>query len=148
MPVWPSLDPVQQNDLLTAMTTELIGALPPGWAEVVIDYRHLGRNPDVAVGVRGPDGRDRVWDPPTEVWRMFQRLRGGMYRQDEGTWFSARYTLQAPSRFTIQYNWRNEPDFQPYPDLSHFAIEQERFPRAEAHMPPWFRERLAAATRS
>lgn len=146
MPVWPLLDTNQQNDELNTMTAELIGALPPGWVELVIDYRQIGRSPDVAVGVTGPDGRDRVWDPPAEVWRALQRLRGGMYRQDEGTWFSARYELQAPSRFTIQYNWKNEPDFQPYPDSSHFAIEQEWFPRTEAYMPPWYRERLTAAT--
>jgi hypothetical protein len=145
MAVWPPLDTMQQNDLLNEQTAELVGALPPGWAELVIDFRAIGANLDVAVGLRDQDGPHRTWDPPAEVWRRFQRLRGGMYRENEGTWFSARYVVQAPGRYTVQYNWTNEPDFQPYPDPSHFAIEQERFPRDEAYMPSWYRERLAAA---
>lgn len=142
---WPTLDTVQQNELLTEQTAEIVAALPPGWTELVIDFRALGRNLDVAVGLSDGQGPTRVWDPPANVWKRFQRLRGGMYRENEGTWFSARYTVTPPSHFAIQYNWTNEPDFQPYPDLSHFAVEQERFPRDEAYLPPWFRERLDAA---
>ncbi|MEV6897296.1 hypothetical protein [Amycolatopsis sp. NPDC051372] len=142
---WPELDPIQQNELLGEITTAVVEALPPGWQQVMIDYRMVGRNVDVAVGVKDPSGTFRPWDPPVDVWKMFQRLRGGMYTEGEGTWFSARFGIEPPSRFTIQYNWRNEPDFDPYPAAEQFAIEQERFPRAEEFMPDWFRERLAAA---
>lgn len=145
MPVWPLLDPIQQKDELDGITTDLLGALPPGWRELVIDFRGVGRNLDVAVGVTGPDGKERVWDPPAEVWRAFQRLRGGMYAENEGTWFSARYILEPPGRFTIQYNWQNQPNFDPQPAPEEFAIEQERFPRDEAYMPPWYRAGLEAA---
>lgn len=145
MPVWPLLDPVQQKDELDGMTTLLVGALPPGWRELVIDFRAIGQNLDVAVGVTGPDGKERVWDPPAEVWRAFQRLRGGMYADNEGTWFSARYILEPPSRFNIQYNFKNQPDFQPAPPAAAFALEQEWFPRGEAYMPPWYLAGLEAA---
>lgn len=142
---WPRLDPVQQNELLGTITTAVVEALPPGWCRVMIDYRMVGRTVDVAVGVEDTGGTYRRWDPPVDVWKMFQRLRGGMYRDGEGTWFSARFGIEPPARFTIQYNWRNEPDFDPYPAAEQFAIEQERFPRAEEYMPEWFRERLVAA---
>jgi hypothetical protein len=145
MPVWPLLDPIQQKEELDGITTTLVGALPPGWRELMIDFRAVGRNLDVAVGVTGPDGKERVWDPPAEVWRAFQRLRGGMYTENEGTWFSARYILEPPSRFTIQYNYKNQPDFQPPPAPEEFATEQERFPRDEAAMPDWYRAGLEAA---
>ncbi|MGW4487020.1 hypothetical protein ACWEOE_24620 [Amycolatopsis sp. NPDC004368] len=142
---WPQLDPTQQNELLGEITTAVVEAVPAGWQQVMIDFRMVGRNVDAAVGVKDPSGTFRPWDPPVDVWKLFQRLRGGMYTEGEGTWFSARFGIEPPSRFTIQYNWRNEPDFDPYPPAEQFAIEQERFPRTEEFMPDWFRARLAAA---
>jgi hypothetical protein len=142
---WPQLDPVEQNELLGDITLQVVEALPPGWRELAIDYRAVGRNIDVAVGLLDANGTRQIWNPPTEVWQAFQRLRGGMYQEGEGTWFSARLIIEPPSRFSIQYNWQNEPAFDPYPPPAEFALEQERFPRTEAFMPPWYREHLAAA---
>lgn len=142
---WPQLDPIQQNELLEQITATTVAALPAGWRQLVIDYRAVGRNIDVAIGFYDAGGVQRLWKPPTDLWRMFQRLRGGMYQVGEGTWFSARYSVEPPGRFRIQYNWRREPAFEPAPAAEQFAVEQERFPRAEAHMPDWYRERLAAA---
>ena len=145
MAQWPKLDPVAQNELLDRMTRTIVDALSPGWREVAIDYRVVGKNIDAAVGVLDPDGIYQLWDPPADAWRMFQRLRGGMYQDGEGTWFSARLIIEPPSRFTVQYNWLNEPDFQPYPALEEFLLEEERFPRERVHMPDWYRRRLEAA---
>src|ERR1043165_3113127 len=97
MAKWPELDAVQQDELLGRITGTMVAALAPGWHELMIDYRVVGRNIDLAVGVLGPNNEFTLWDPPVEAVREFQRLRGGMYRQDEGTWFSARYTVTPPS---------------------------------------------------
>lgn len=137
---WPALNTEQQNALLGELTALVVAEQPEGWREVMIDYRHLGRKSDAGVGVLEPSGDYRLWDPPLEVWRMLQRLRGGMYLEGEGTWFSVRVKIAPPSRFTVQYNWRNKPDFPAWPDAAEFAVEQERFPRGEAYMPSWYRE--------
>jgi hypothetical protein len=50
-------------------TAELVGALPLGRAELVIDLRATGADLDVAVGLRDQDDPYRTWDPPAEVWR-------------------------------------------------------------------------------
>ncbi len=145
MAQWPQLDPAQQNELLGEITRSVIDALQPGWREVKIDYRQIGKNIDVAVGLTDSAGTVQVWDPGAETWRMFQRLHGGMYREGEGTWFSARLVIDPSPRFFVKYNWQNEPDIRPYPAPEAFALEQERFPRTEAHMPAWFRRGLTAA---
>jgi hypothetical protein len=85
-----------------------------------------------------------VFDPPAEVWRMCQRLRGGMYRESEGTWFGMRLKIQPPSRFTVRYNWSLRPSFHTWPAPDQFQLELERFPRGEAYVPAWFRESLVA----
>lgn len=139
---WPALNPVQQNELLGEMTAIVITAQPPGWREVMIDYHHLGKHTDGAVGVMDPSGTYRYWNPPAEVWQMFQRLRGGMYREGEGTWFSARLKIEPPYRYTVEYNWRNRPSFQNWPTPNQFTLELERFPRGERYLPEWFIESL------
>jgi hypothetical protein len=139
---WPRLDATQQDDLLTDFTDTIVSASPAGWREVAIDYRVVGRHIDPAVGLLDPDGGYRLWRPPDEAWRMIQRLRGGMYRDGEGAWFSARFIISPPARCSVQYNWHREPMFRRYPAPEEFAVEQKRFPRAEAYLPAWFRERL------
>jgi hypothetical protein len=140
---WPALDPLEQNELLGELTALVVAAQPPDWREVMIDYRHLGRQTDGAVGVLDPSGTHVVWEPPAEVWRMLQRLRGGMYRDGEGTWFSVRLTIVPPARFTAEYNWRHKPSFLKWPAADEFVVEQDRFPRGRAYMPDWFSEGLS-----
>jgi hypothetical protein len=145
MPTWPSLDPTKQHELLQEITRQISEALPQGWRELKIVYRHLGRHIDVETGLTGPDGAVTVWDPPAEVWRMFQRLRGGMYVEPEGTWFSCRYGVDASGKFDVQYNISQEPGFAAPPAPEEFALEQERFPRAPGYRPPWFQAGLDRA---
>lgn len=141
---WPPLDPTAQNELLSSLVSIVVGEQPPDWREVVIDYRNLGRQTDGAVGALDPSGTYQLWEPPAEVWRMFQRLRGGMYRDGEGTWFSARLTVLPPARFSIEYNWAHRPSFPQWPSPAEFAVELERFPREDAYLPDWFRASLPA----
>ena len=139
---WPSLNPVQQNELLGELTLVVVAAQPPDWRRVIVDYHHLGKHTDGVAGVLVPSGTYQYWDPPAKMWQMLQRLRAGMYREGEGTWFSARLTIEPPSRFTVQYNWRNRPSFQNWPTPDQFILELERFPRGDAFVPAWFRESL------
>jgi hypothetical protein len=135
---------MQQNDLLGELTGMVVRAQPMGWREVMIDYHHLGKQTDGAVGVLAPNGTYQYWEPPVDVWRMFQRLRGGMYRDGEGTWFSARLKIEPPARFSVEYNWRNRPSFQNWPSPHQFTLELERFPRGARYLPSWFSENLPA----
>ncbi len=144
---WPSLDPQRQGELLDQITDMFLADLPAGWTELVVDYRVVGRNIDLSTGLRQPDGSYRAWTPPDEPIRQFQRLRGGMYIENEGTWFSVRYILTPPRRTNVAYNTTNEPRFEPYPPLAEFLVEHERFPRLPGYQPPWYAEKLAAAMR-
>ena len=144
---WPSLDPQQQGELLDQITNLFLEALPAGWVELAVDYRVVGRNIDLSTGLRQPDGSYRVWTPPDEPIRQFQRLRGGMYIENEGTWFSMRYVLTPPGRWNVVYNTAHEPAFEPYPPPQEFLVEHERFPRLPGYQPPWYAEKLAAAMR-
>ncbi len=49
MTQWPPLDATQQNELLGQISLSVVNALSPGWREVILDYRVVGKNIDVAV---------------------------------------------------------------------------------------------------
>jgi len=136
---WRTLDPADQNDLLGRITELLLETIPPWWQALMVDYGAIGRHIDLAVGVLDPHGTYQLWDPPLEPTRLLQKLRGGMYRADEGTWWSARLRVEPPSRYSIQYNWTVRPGFAKDVSAENFGLEQERFPRAAAYMPDWYR---------
>lgn len=136
----------QQKEVLDQLTRTLLGALPEDWQRLVIEYRVVGRHSDARIGlVKHDDDQVHYWDPPLEAWHRFQDLRWAMCLEDRGTWFGAQYKLIRPDRFAVKYNWHSEPDFSSDPAPEEFALEQSRFPRAEAHQPPWYRAGLAKA---
>jgi hypothetical protein len=81
----------------------------------MIDYGIIGRHIDLAVGVLDPQDQCQVWDPPVEPVRMFQKPHDGMYRETEGSWWSARPRVEPPGRFSIQYNWGVQPRYRAGP---------------------------------
>jgi hypothetical protein len=97
------LDPVEEHELLQQITNELLGTLPPGWRQFVMDFKAIGRHIDGSATVRTSDGVLR-WFHPT-VGRLLQELRWGMYREGLGTWFSARYSIAPQSQFAIDFNY-------------------------------------------
>jgi hypothetical protein len=145
VPNWPQLSPQEQSDLLGEITLMLVPGLPEGWQQLMIDYSVVGRTSDAGIGVKDPSGQFRHWQPPTEVWRLFARLRKGTYQDGRGVWFGCRLTIDPPTRFTIQYNWDIEPRFPNYPSAEDFLLEEKRYPRTREAMPEWYARRLDAA---
>ncbi|SHG51248.1 TNT domain-containing protein [Streptoalloteichus hindustanus] len=136
------LNPVDQDHLLQQTTVQLVHTLPPGWEEVEIDYRAAGRYVEMPVTVHFVTGATQSWNPPPEVAQRFAELRAGMYRPGRGTWFSARFQLNHPDRYSIQYNRTDEPGWHGQtPPPAAFVDELRFFPRDEENTPDWLRQR-------
>ncbi|GGM59090.1 hypothetical protein GCM10012275_32790 [Longimycelium tulufanense] len=136
-----TLNPTDQDHLLQQTTVQLVHTLPPGWEEVLIDYRAAGKYVEMPVLVRFVNGGSQSWTPPPEVAQRFAELRAGMHRAGRGTWFSAQYQLQHPDRYSVQYNRTDEPDWQRQPPPPAFVDELRFFPREEEYLPDWLRQR-------
>ncbi|MCT2584350.1 hypothetical protein [Actinophytocola gossypii] len=136
------LTPPEQNDLLGEATKLLVDQLPAGWHRLILDYMALGKKVNVGAAVRMADGTTPRVSAPRELAPLFSRLRGGMYVAGRGTWYSFRLIVDPPARYSVQYNWNDQPPYPTPPAPEHFRLEQERFPRAEDAMPEWFRRGL------
>lgn len=135
------LSPAQQQDLVQRIGQACASAVPPGWRQLRVEYRAVGRHVEADVVTTAPDGRDYPARPHPEAVRLLAVLRGGMYRRGRGTWLSATlvFTPQHPPRLDFRPDveplWRRPP-----PQLG-FQDELRFFPRSDAFIPPWLRTR-------
>ncbi|WP_447008588.1 glycohydrolase toxin TNT-related protein [Saccharothrix isguenensis] len=116
-------------------------AAPEEWRHVTAEYRATGRYFELAAEVRTADGALRAWSPPHEVAGLFSRLRAGMYRDGRGSWSNARYQLDHPSSYNLDFD-RAEPTWTTPPPPQAYLDEMRFFPRTEENVPDWLRRRL------
>jgi hypothetical protein len=130
-----------QNRLTRAVGRALLGLAPPGWKQIRVDYRCAGRHIEVDLCITGPDGHPRPLRPPIEVVNDLGRLRHAMYRPGRGTWLSAVYLIEPPSRFSAEFEPDLEPRWRRTPPPIGFQDELRFYPRAEMYTPDWLRDR-------
>ena len=65
-----------------------------------------------------------------------------MYREGRGTWFNARYVLDHPSSYNLEYD-REEPRWNLAPPAQAYSDELRMFPRSEENVPEWLMRRMS-----
>ncbi|MEO6090491.1 MAG: hypothetical protein ABIQ18_46060, partial [Umezawaea sp.] len=135
------LNPTEQDALVKQIGLTLMRAAPEGWQHVVADYRATGRYFELSAEVRSADGGAQAWTPPQEVAALFSRLRAGMHREGRGSWSNARYQLDQPASYNLDFD-RTEPKWQTPPPPQAYVDEMRFFPRAEENVPDWLRKWL------
>ncbi|MFD7653119.1 glycohydrolase toxin TNT-related protein [Actinosynnema sp. NPDC059797] len=138
------LNPTEQDALVKQIGLTLMRAAPEEWRHVTAEYRATGRYSELTAEVRSTDGNLRAWSPPQEVANLFARLRAGMYREGRGSWSNARYQLDHPSSYNLDFD-RNEPSWQTPPPPQAYLDEMRFFPRTDENVPDWLRRRLQQA---
>lgn len=137
------LNPTEQDALVKQIGLALLRAAPADWTAVEVAFRALGRYTEVSGRVSFADDRSAEMPISPEVAGLFVRLRAGMYREGRGTWFNARYQLDRPSAYNLEYD-RDEPQWSVPPPPPAYADEMRMFPRDEENVPEWLTHRLAA----
>ena len=138
------LNPTEQDALVKQIGLTLMRAAPEGWQHVIADYRATGRYFELSAEVRSADGSAQGWAPPQEVSALFSRLRAGMHREGRGSWSNARYQLDQPASYNLDFD-RTEPKWQNPPPQQAYVDEMRFFPRADENIPEWLRKWLPAA---
>ena len=137
------LNPVEQDALVKQIGLALMKAAPQDWEQVRAYYRAAGRYFELSAEVTDQDGQSRAWTPPADTASLFARLRAGMYREGRGTWFNARYQLERPSSYNLDFD-RDEPQWQNPPPPMAYTDEMRFFPRTDENVPEWLAGRLQA----
>ena len=114
----------------------------PAWAEVAVEIAFADGFSQFRTWFR--TGYDGEWQPTgryagraEDFAGLFAELRRLMYRPDAGTWFSARLTVSDQGDYRSDYDFDNEPRFDPpvAPDL--YLKDLQAFPRHPSRIPGW-----------
>ncbi|MFC4003897.1 ferredoxin [Prauserella oleivorans] len=135
------LDAAQRQQLIGQIGRALATAVPPGWRRMRVEYRAAGRHVEADLAVTGPDGVAVPARPPAEAVQLLGRLRTGMYEPGRGTWLTAvlEFSPEVPPQPTFVLD--DEPRWRRVPPPIGFQDELRFFPRAEQHIPGWWRQR-------
>ncbi|MEU6646266.1 TNT domain-containing protein [Saccharomonospora sp. NPDC046836] len=136
------LNATEQDTLVKQIGLSLLRAAPRDWRRVTAEYRAVGRFHELTGEVVAADGATQEWMATHDIATLFGRLRAGMYREGRGTWFNARYQLDHPSSYNLEYD-REEPDWDLAPPPQAYADELRMFPRSEENVPDWLMRRMA-----
>jgi hypothetical protein len=135
------LDPTEQDALVKQIGLALLRAAPEDWDSVIVDYRAVGRYAEADGEVIFADEATSGWPVPPDIAALFAKLRAGMYRDGRGTWFNAKYRLDHPSSYNLDYD-RDEPEWHKPPPPQAYADDLQTFPRTEDNIPDWLRRRM------
>ncbi|OQO91272.1 hypothetical protein B1813_16865 [Saccharomonospora piscinae] len=136
------LNATEQDTLVKQIGLALLRAAPRDWRRVTVEYRAVGRYHELTGDVATADGTTQEWIATHDIAGLFGRLRTGMYREGRGTWFNARYQLDHPSSYNLEYD-REEPQWDLAPPPQAYADELRMFPRNEENVPDWLMRRMA-----
>ncbi|WP_410668604.1 glycohydrolase toxin TNT-related protein [Amycolatopsis sp. cmx-4-68] len=136
------LNATEQDTLVKQIGLALLRAAPRDWRKVTAEYRAVGRYHELTGEIVTEDGTVHDWLATHDIATLFGRLRGGMYRDGRGTWFNARYQLDHPSSYNLEYN-RDEPVWNLAPPPQAYSDELRMFPRTEENVPEWLIRRMS-----
>ncbi|MFD2421523.1 TNT domain-containing protein [Amycolatopsis pigmentata] len=138
------LNATEQDTLVKQIGLALLRAAPRDWRRVTAQYRAVGRYHELTGEVLTEDGTAQEWVATHDIAALFGRLRAGMYREGRGTWFNARYVLDHPSSYNLEYD-REEPRWNLAPPAQAYSDELRMFPRSEENVPEWLMRRMSGA---
>ncbi|MFD0691554.1 hypothetical protein [Actinomadura fibrosa] len=136
-------DQRQYEQLVQRTGQTLVQITPPGWRRIDLKMLMLAGASDLALTVIMQDGSSPQVDAPRDLLEIAAELRSIMYRPDEGTWFGMRYMMDPPGAYWVSFNDRFDPLWDPPIPGELFAQDLTVFPRADASVPGWLREKLA-----
>jgi hypothetical protein len=119
----------------------LFHLLPPGWRNLTLELRAIGRYTECSATVAPLIGERVPWEPPPDVLDKVLDARNADYR--DGAWLGLWLSLDFPLEASFAYNYQQEPAWTGTPPPRAFAEELEVFPRSQ--VPEWLRLAAAAA---
>jgi hypothetical protein len=136
------LSPTDQDALVKQIGLALMRTAPDDWQQINAEFRATGRYYELSAEVTGSDGNQEPWTASHDIAMHFAKLRAGMYREGRGTWFNARYQIEKPSSYNLEFD-RLEPQWRTPPPAPAFRDELHFFPRTEDNVPEWLMRKLS-----
>ncbi|WP_021597214.1 hypothetical protein [Actinomadura welshii] len=135
----------KERETVNGAVRALRAAAPAGWERLDFEFRATVGIDSASFEVEDADGGRRTALPPGQAVGRMDELRRVMYRADKGAWFTARLQVERSGHFSAEFDYDGEPEFTPPLAPSAYALDLDRFPRADEHIPDWLRAKLGEA---
>ncbi|WP_131739900.1 hypothetical protein [Actinomadura roseirufa] len=134
-----------EREAVNGAVRALRSAAPAGWERLCFEFRATVGIDSASFEVVDAGGERRQAMPPGQAVGRMDELRRAMYRRGKGAWFTARLEVERSGRFSAEFDYDGEPEFTPPLTPAAFALDLDRFPRTDEHIPGWLRARLGDA---
>jgi hypothetical protein len=133
---------LEGDGLLQEIFRELIASAGEDWTSLNLRVRGMGAGTHFAAVVTSADGSQSTPRLSPGGTMACLKLRKVMYRPGIGTWYTARFTVDATKECRVNYNYDSLPvdpeHEETIDDIRDELIEDhERFPRDQEHLPGW-----------
>jgi hypothetical protein len=135
----------EERETVNGAVRALRSAAPLGWERLGFEFRATVGIDSASFEVEDAAGERRKATPPGQAVGKMDELRRVMYRRGKGAWFTARLEIERSGRFSAEFDYDGEPEFTPPLTPSAYALDLDRFPRTDAHIPAWLRRKLDQA---
>lgn len=137
--------PPSENEVVEAIAALLHESREPTWAEAALEIAFADGFSQLRTWSR--EAYDGQWEPAPRYAvdsesfaELAATLRRLMYRADRGTWFSARITVTDQGDYRADYDFDNQPNFDPPVSPELFLKDLRQFPREPSRVPSWVGE--------
>jgi hypothetical protein len=134
----------QREEIMRALARLLPAAVLDPWEEIHLAYSAIGDAEIMSCNVLRVDGTTSKVNPPYRAMRLLPGLRAGMFQPGKGTWFGLSYVVEQSGGYQVSFDYDGEPEFDVTLAATNYAVDFARFPRDDAYLPSWLKEKLAA----
>jgi hypothetical protein len=133
---------LESEDLLSEIFGELISSAVDDWASLNLTVLGMGSGAVFTSIATSTDGSQSTPPLSTDGALACIRLREVMYQPGGGTWYTARFMVDANRTCSIEYDYESipiDPDSgETVEDVRDELVEDhEMFPRSQEHLPQW-----------
>ncbi|GAA4229887.1 hypothetical protein GCM10022254_23360 [Actinomadura meridiana] len=136
------ISPEEQEAVLRDVGGGVLAAAPDGWTQLRFRLDVTTELASNRFEATMEDGSIVHLSAPDRPRRSLQKLREQMYSPGKGAWFTARYVIVRPGRYSVEFDYENEPDFGFEIDALTYANDLKSFPRDDEHIPDWLRQKI------
>lgn len=136
------LDSIGELEAISRIASEMSDYFPEGWRYARFHVMFMGGYGIRRIEIEKEGGDVIRISLPAKFTEDAMEIRAGMYRENEGTWFSWKLDLSSEGKFKSNFNYDTYPPFSFSPSLEDYHEDMEMYPRSEEFTPDWFQEGL------
>ena len=136
---------IRQGELVEQIAREILGAVSQPFTSLEYSATILTGYAESGLLITHPDGTVESEYPPRSVSPLARELRGVMYSEGTGTWFSMTLSISDKGSASAGFNFTDAPPLDQELSPSVYADELKKYPRDDAHVPEWLRAQAARA---